>query len=295
MKIFDCVPFFDEKMLFNLRLNILKDKVYKFVVVEQSYTHSGERKKQNFNIEDYPDFKDRIIYFFLEDEPKNLHPIDEQNPEHVGLKRMNSIQRINIQYNKLKDGLVEANPDDLIIVSDCDEIPNLNNLDFNKIGNNFVLFKQLIFYYKFNLLHENHDWFGSKACKMNKLTDVQSLKYIKNKKYPFWRVDTFFSKNKFTNIKIIDEGGWHFTNIKNNKEIFYKLMNYGEYNEFERSGLSEDDIQKLIDEKKLYFNHDADKTSGNKYSSQIELKVTQDKTLPKYLIDNKNLYQDWFA
>ena len=72
-------------------------------------------------------------------------------------------------------------------------------------------------------------------------------------------------------------------------------MNYGEHNEFERSGLSEDDIQKLIDEKKLYFNHDADKTSGNKYSSQIELKVTQDKTLPKYLIDNKNLYQDWFA
>ena len=48
MKIFDCVPFFDENMLFDLRLNILDKYVDKFIIVEQLYTHSGQKKKQNF-------------------------------------------------------------------------------------------------------------------------------------------------------------------------------------------------------------------------------------------------------
>ena len=48
MKIFDCVPFFDENMLFDLRLNILDKYVDKFVVVEQLYTHSGQKKKTKF-------------------------------------------------------------------------------------------------------------------------------------------------------------------------------------------------------------------------------------------------------
>lgn len=295
MKIFDCIRFFDEKMMLDLRLNILDQYVDYFVIVEQSYTHSGRKKKKNFNINDYPKFKKKIKYYYLEKEPNDLISIDNNDEKHAGYQRINSLKRENLQYNKLIDGLVDAQPEDLIIVGDCDEIPNLSNVNFETIKNNIILFKQKIYYYKFNLLHESLNWFGNKACKKKNLISPEWLKYIKNKKYPFWRVDTFFSKIKYTNVKIIENGGWHFTNIKSDKEIYYKLMNYGEHNEFERSGLNENDIKNLIKNKKLYFNHQADKTSNKKYSSSIDLKFENDVNLPEYLTNNKNEYLKWFA
>ncbi len=294
MRIFDCVPFFDENMLFDLRLNILNEYVDKFVVVEQLYTHSGKKKKQKFDINNFKKFKDKIIYFLIEDEPNNLIDIDNQNPNHDGFKRINSLRRISLQYNKLIDGLDNAAPDDLIMVSDCDEIPDLKSFNFKNLKNQILLFKQKIFYYKFNLIHENYDWFGTKACRRKKLKSIEWLKYIKNKKYNFWRLDTLFSKNKYINIKVIQNGGWHFTNIKNNKEIYYKLMNYGEHNEFEKSGLDEKSIELLIKKRQLYFNHNADKKDDNKYSSKIELKKVNDLILPDYLIKNKSNFQEWF-
>ena len=295
MKVFDCIPFFDEKMILDLRLNILDQYVDYFVIVEQSYTHSGRKKKKNFNINDYPKFKKKIKYYYLENEPKDLISINEIDEKHVGHQRINSLKRIGLQYNKLMDGLGDARPDDIIIVGDCDEIPDLSYVNFETIKNDIILFKQKIYYYKFNLLHEDLDWFGNKACKKKKFISPEWLKYVKNKQYPFWRVDTFFSKTKYTNVKIIENGGWHFTNIKSDKEIYYKLMNYGEHNEFERSGLNENDIKNLIKNKKLYFNHQADKTSNKKYSSSIDLKFENDVNLPEYLTNNKNEYLKWFA
>tara|TARA_B110001452_G_scaffold266887_1_gene274954 strand:+ start:941 stop:1828 length:888 start_codon:yes stop_codon:yes gene_type:complete len=295
MKIFDCITFFDEKMMFDLRLNILDKYVDKFVVVEQLYTHSGALKKRVFDINDFKKFKDKIIYILIEEEPKNLYKIDTRNPEHEGLKRINSLKRIGIQYNSILKGLIDADPNDLVMVSDCDEIPNLENLQLNRIKDNIILFKQKIFYYKFNLLHENMNWFGTKACKKKDLISCEWLKYIKHKKYPFWRLDTLFSKNKYTNIQIVDEGGWHFTNVKNNKDIFYKLMNYGEHNEFEKSGLDENKIQELIENNQLYFNHDLDKSQNGKYSAKIKLQKIENLHLPNYLNENKELYEEWFA
>jgi len=295
MRIFDCVTFFDEKMMLNLRFNILNKFVDKFVIVEQLYTHSGAPKKKNFNINDYKEFKDKIIYILIDKEPANLYKIDPKIPEHEGLKRINSLKRIEIQYNSLAKGIEDADPNDLIMVSDCDEIPKLDGLDLENIQNKIILFKQKIFYYKFNLLHENMDWYGTKACKRKKLISFDWLKYIKNKRYPFWRVDTFFSKNKYINLDIVEDGGWHFTNIKNNRDIYYKLMNYGEHNEFEKSGLDENKIQDLINKKQLYFNHNVDKKKQGKYSAQIRLKKIEKSSLPNYLCDNKEFYKEWFA
>lgn len=294
MKIFDCVPYFDENMMLDLRFNILNEYVHKFVVVEQLYTHSGEKKKQNFDINNFKKFKDKIEYFLIENEPDDLHTIDTNDINHVGLKRLNSLKRINIQYNKLTQGIFEADDNDLIMVSDCDEIPNLKKLSSIDLNNVITLFKQKIFYYKFNLLHENIDWYGTKACKKKRLKSFEWLKYIKNKKYSFWRLDTVFSNNKYINVNVINDGGWHFTNIKNYKDVYYKLSNYGEHNEFEKSGLTTADINSLIKNKELYFNHLLDKTDSNKYSSKIKLKRIQDNILPNFLIKNRINYLKWF-
>ena len=78
---------------------------------------------------------------------------------------MNGYIRDNYQRNKLADGINNAAENDIIIVSDLDEIPNLTNINFNNIKNKIIQFKQKMFYYKLNLHYPKFYWFGSKACK----------------------------------------------------------------------------------------------------------------------------------
>ena len=91
----------------------------------------------------------------------------------------------------------------MIIISDLDEIPNLENIDFRIINKKLIFFKQKVFFYKFNLLHEKISWFGSKACKKKYFLSPQWLRDIKDKKYPIWRLDLLFSKKKYNNIHFV--------------------------------------------------------------------------------------------
>ena len=294
MKIYDCTNYFNEDIMYGLRLEILDKYVDKFVVAESKYTHSGQPKKLHFNINRYSKFKDKIHYIVVDKEPEDL--IDLSNLEYnqaQGTKRINSLKRIRQQYDVLKDGIEEANNDDLIILSDCDEIPNLTNLEDLPL-NKILIFKQLLFYYKFNLHHDSMIWHGSKACLKKNLSTFNWLRNIKNKKYKPWRLDTYFSKNKYTNIKIVENGGWHFTNIKSPEDIVMKLLNYGEHNEFEVSNINTAKMSKLIKDKRVYFNHAADKSDRNKYDYSHLLINIDEKLLPEYLVNNKSLYKEWF-
>ena len=294
MKIFDCTMFFDEKMMYDLRLNLLNDYVDKFVVVESLYTHRGNKKKQNFNIDDYKKFKDKIIYILIDEEPNDLYEINNKK-DNEGLKRLNTLKRIKLQYNSLANGIKEADPDDLIILSDCDEIPNLKNIK-KTLNNDILVFKQQLYYFKFNFLYKNYDWFGSKACKKKLLKTFEWLRYVKSKKYGFWRIDTMFSNTKYKNIKIIEDGGWHFTKIKKPEDIFYTLSNFGEYNEFVTSGLTADDFKNFISKGELPYDHSADKKSSvkDKFSNIVKLEKNSDH-LPEFLIKNKEKYKSWFS
>jgi len=294
MKIYDCTNYFNEDLMYGLRLEILDKYVDKFVVAESKYTHSGQPKKLHFNINRYSKFKDKIHYIVVDKEPEDL--IDLSNLEYnqaQGTKRINSLKRIRQQYDVLKDGIEEANNDDLIILSDCDEIPNLTNLEDLPL-NEILIFKQLLFYYKFNLHHDSMTWHGSKASLKKNLSTFNWLRNIKNKKYKPWRLDTYFSKNKYINIKIVENGGWHFTNIKSPEDIVMKLLNFGEHNEFEVSNINTAKMSKLIKDKRVYFNHAADKTDRNKYDYSHLLVNIDEKLLPEYLVKNKNLYKEWF-
>ena len=62
-----------------------------------------------------------------------------------------------------------------------------------------------------------------KSVFKKKLKSPQWLRNIKNKKYPIWRIDTLFSKKKYINIEFVNDGGWHFTNMKSPEEIFSKV------------------------------------------------------------------------
>ena len=123
MKIFDCTTYFDEKMMMEARFNILDKYVHKFIVVESIFSHSGEEKKLNFNIDDYPKFKDKINYIIIEKQPSNLFAEEKMKINPI-YKRLNSIKRIEQSYNFISQGLIDAGDEDLIMISDLDEIPN---------------------------------------------------------------------------------------------------------------------------------------------------------------------------
>jgi beta-1,4-mannosyl-glycoprotein beta-1,4-N-acetylglucosaminyltransferase len=225
MNIYDCFMYFDEDLLLDLRLNIMNKYVKKFIITEATYTHNGSKKKLNFNINNFKKFKDKIEYIVVDDEPESVQKInDNDSSETKGQKLiLNGYARDNYQRNKLSDGLKNILDDDIIIVSDLDEIPNLKNLNFNLIKNKIIQFKQKMFYYKLNLYYPDFDWFGSKACKKKNLISPQWLRNIKSKKYSRLRLDLIFNKKKYTDIYFVLNGGWHFTCIRTPEELEYKL------------------------------------------------------------------------
>ena len=162
MKIFDCTTYYSEDLMLDIRFNILNKFVDKFIIVESKYSHSGEKKSLNFDINNFSKFKDKIKYLIIEDEPEGII----ENKNNIGsIKRMNSLLRIEQSYNYISNALIDVSENDLICLSDNDEIPNFENINFKNSKHDIFIFKQLFFYYKFNLFYDLLPWFGSKACK----------------------------------------------------------------------------------------------------------------------------------
>ena len=286
--------FFDEEMLLDLRLNIMNKYVDKFVITEATYMHSGNPKKLIFDINKYPKFKDKIIYIVVEKQPDNLYHISKNDNEDViGNKlTLNGYKRDNFQRQQSYQALDKLEPDDWILINDIDEIPNLDNVDLRLIKKKFLMFKQRIFFYKFNLLYPSTPWHGTKACQKKYFKSPQWLRDMKHKKYPFWRLDIYFSEKKYNSIHYINDGGWHFTNIKSAIDIQKKLLNYTHHHEFEDSGLKLSDLQKKIDEKKVIYDHNVDSKSY-KWNSKTNLKTAELKEMPDYLRINYKKYLKW--
>ena len=178
------------------------------------------------------------------------------------------------------EGLKKANDEDIILVSDVDEIPKIDNIDFNNIKEKIFLFKQDMFYYKFNLSIPNFKWTGTKGCKFKNLKNPQWLRNIKDRKYPFYRLDTFFSENKYISIKIIEDGGWHFSYLKSANEIKHKLKSYLHHREFDLQSLSIKQIEETIKNKMAIYDLKADKTA-NKVGTGVKLQIFDKQKLPR--------------
>ncbi len=291
MGIYDCFMYFDEDLLLDLRLNIMNNYVKKFIITESTFLHSGREKKLNFDIKKFSKFKDKIEYIVIDNQPEGIEEIKESDKIEIKNKKIldNSLKRENNQRNMLIKGLDQAHDNDLIFSSDLDEIPNLKNFKFK---DKITLFEQDVYYYKFNLIQPNFKWIGTRACKKKNLKSLQWLRNIKGRSYPFWRIDTFISEKKYMNIDIIKNGGWHFTSIKKPIDIHYKLSNFMHHLEYEYSGLNLDDMEKMVKEKRILYDHKA-KQEEEKYTGGQSLeKVKMDK-LPDFINDNFEKYKEW--
>ena len=265
MAIYDCFQYFNEDHILDMRFNILDKYVDYFVVSESTKTHQGKEKKLNFNINNFPKFKRKIKYIVASydgEKPFDNHQWGESIIEQH-------------QRNNISEGIKKASDDDLIILSDSDEIPDLKKLKEIKKSVKFIAFSQMMFMYKINLQNlDESNWIGSRMCLKKNFPLPQKLRDMKFKNYPFWR----FDKPK---TQII-QGGWHFSFLQTPTDIIKKIKSFshGEFNK-----------EEIVDEKRILT-----KISSGKdiFDRGLRLKkVNIDNKFPEYILRNKKNFSNW--
>ena len=266
MKIFDCIQFFNEEHILELRINILNEFVDFFVIAESTTDHQGNPKKLNFDLSKFKKYENKIIYVIVDDTSEAI-----KKPHIGGESLVEQHQR-----NSIMKGLKNCLDDDLIILSDVDEIPDLTKLNqFNK-RNKYAVFSQKAFAYKLNLLNKaENNWHGSKMCLKKHLKSPQWLRNLKFKKYPFWRID------KPQNLQVIENGGWHFAYLLDSKGISKKIKSFAHGEDNKKDNTDIDKIERKMD--KLLHP-----------TKNFELKkIKIDESFPKYIIENKEKLKEW--
>ena len=262
-RVFDCITFFDENFLVNSRFEILKDSVDYFIICESKYEHRGNKKKINFKLNN-KSFSRKIRHIVIEENFPN--PEDSWSNEAY-------------QREKLFLGIKDAKPDDLILFSDSDEIPNPEVLKNLNLKNKFGIFMQRCFVYKLNIFNQYESpWEGTRVCKKKNLKSFTHLRkkiLKKNLSKPFWK----FNNEK--NIDLISNGGWHFNNLYSIETISKKLK-VSPHKEFSENKYSDPKIisQKISNLEDLY-------NRGHNYK-----KINIDQTFPNFFLNNPDLIKD---
>jgi len=264
MAIYDCFQYFNEDHMVDLRMNILDQYVDFFVISESTKTHQGHNKKINFDIKNFPKFKDKIKYL-VADYDKEINFENHTGGESIVEQH---------QRNYLINGLKYASPEDLIILSDSDEIPDLSKINNVNVNKKFIAFSQKMFMYKLNLLNvEESDWIGSKITKKKNISSMQELRNLKFKNYPFWRIDK-------RHLQII-KGGWHFSFLQTPDQIVKKIKSFS-HGEFNKNLLDKNSI-----EEKIYKNQDI-------FDRGFTLKkIDLNENFPKYIYNNQEKLSKW--
>ena len=294
MKIYDCFMFFNEDLVLDIRLNTLNKFVDYFVIVESRFIHKGEERDLIFNIKKYEKFKNKIIYLIHQDLPKHIEPIRANDSKRtLELKYINNaVKRENSQRDFIMEGLKNANDEDVILISDLDEIPNFKSFNLNNKMSKIIVFEQSFFYYKLDLYVPNFIWHGTKACKKKYLISPQWLRNVKCKKYPKYRIDILFHKKKYNNIQFVKNGGWHFSNMKSPKEIELKYKSYLHHYEFEENPMTSNEIEKIIENKRAIYDLTVDQRE-NKIGTGVYLENFDTSLLPEYINKNKDKFLNW--
>ena len=261
-KIFDCITFFRENLITNLRFDILNDYVDYFIVCESLYDHRGNKKKINFKI-DNKKLKEKIIHIVIKEKFKTTDPWKAQA----------------LQREYIFNGIKNADDNDYIMFSDPDEIPNPEILKKIILKKKYGIFMQSSFCYKFNLFNKYETpWEGTRICKKKNLISINYMRQkilLKNLKYSLLRID----KNK--DIQIINNGGWHFNNLFSPKDISIKLKTFA-HTEFSKPEFSSTKvIKEKIDKKIDLYNR------GWTFK-----KVNLNKSFPKYIVKKLNKFSD---
>ena len=269
MAIYDCFQFFDEEHILDLRLNILHEFVDFFVMVESTIDHQGKPKKLNFDSRKFKKFNKKIIYLVVDDTAEAI------KKPHIGGESLAEQH----QRNSLIRGLKNSSDNDLIILSDVDEIPDPKKINLFDKKSKYAVFSQKMFNYKINLLNETEsNWHGSKMCLKKNLKSPQWLRNLKFKKYSFWRID------KPRNLQIIENGGWHFAYLQSPENISKKIKSFA-HGEFNKENITNE--ENII----LKIEKGQDVLERGHRLKKVEI----DSSFPKYILQNKDKLKKWIV
>ena len=253
MKIFDCFIFNHEIELLEIRLNILNDYVDKFIITEGDMTFSGLPKESHFlnNKERFAKWEDKIIL-------NQINIPECESPWHREIYSRNALVNLDI-----------FNDDDLIIMSDGDEIPNPEILEQASewvSDDTHFTFEQSCYAYWMNNLYSDK-WFGTRAA---------TYKYVNNTTVDDIREGTE-DESKISG-SIITNGGWHFTYLGNEDHIRQKINSFCDRH-FDVPEVTENISNNLKSGKDVLNRHHI-----------TYQKVDLDDTFPQYIIDNQEKY-----
>jgi len=258
--IYDCFPFFNELELLDIRLNILNDIVDRFVIVEAKKTHSNDDKFLFFdeNKSMFDKFSNKIMHIIVDDFPEwNGDPWVYEKFQRAAIMR----------------GLEKCENDDIIIISDLDEIPKPNMLKKivdKKTNNKIFVFKSILYRYYLNYEVINAgDWIlGPRLVNYNtiKRVGLESIRFYES---------VFGGRNK--DVVYLENAGWHWGYLGGAERIHYKMISFAHSKPYRHSVLNKDNSNKYI------------KESENKEYKIINM---DDKyhDFPKYILDNSTKF-----
>lgn len=272
--VYDCFLFFNEFDLLELRLNIMNDIVDKFVIVEATRTFSKKPKELNYQLykNRYKDFHDKIIHVVVDKYPTFFSKF----------RKVNSWDYDINQRNHLINGLSGCSSEDVIIISDIDEIPRPEKVIEYKDTSGIKIFEQRLFYYYLNCINTYSDISapisGSKnSVNINDIsywrgTAMFHFKDIDRPIYDMYMQRNYAEKNGHT---IIKEAGWHFSYLGGVNNIINKIKS-ASHVEFDTDYFNDPvRIEKVLNQGIDLFDRNI------KYSF-----VNIDETYPKFLLQN---------
>ena len=237
-KIVDCFTFYNEIDMLLFRLTELYNTVDHFVLVEATMTHSGNEKELFFenNKEKFQPFLDKIVHVVVDDMPNTKNSWDNENHQRRCIHR--GIERLSLEKN------------DLLVIGDCDEIPDSKTLLMLKDKNIDKYYSLEMDMYYYNLTCKGSKWYYSKIIPFSYyslMDDPQTIRFL------------------FKDSGAIANGGWHFSYFGDVNFIKNKIKNFA-HQEFNKEEFLDDEKIKIqIENNDDLFFREKNKMYGNEF------------------------------
>jgi beta-1,4-mannosyl-glycoprotein beta-1,4-N-acetylglucosaminyltransferase len=225
MKVFDCFTFFNELDLLEFRMKLLESTVDYFVIAESNLTHAGAPKPWNFEEAKsrFAQWEHKIIYLKVVQSTEGLDfttAINSYTPTSAAWQLENE-QRMALQQinSRISDN-------DIVIVSDLDEMPNPQVLKRIKPAASPLSLSMIFHYYFLNCQNvgDEHLWNGSIVCTGSQFKQIGSQVLRDN-------------RNNYPRIK---KAGWHFSYLGGVEKIKYKIQSFA-HTEFNKDEYLQDE------------------------------------------------------
>ena len=268
MKIIDCITYCGEDLLLKIRFETLYNQIDKFIIIEANKYFDGNPKPKFFDHKKFYKYSNKIEYYYIENLPKY---------------NGNNLEYEIFIKNQIARGLNNLDDEDIVLISDADEIPNLKNDKFKNYDS--AVFLQKMYYYKFNInvyegLKFKNKIACTKSCKFKFFKSFQQVRQFRVKNIPWWRFDQKIKRY------VEKDGGWHFSFLMNSEDIKSKLSRF----EHEIKHLKREDgyiLSDLMDINRIKNNIINLKDPYDRDHVKLK-KVKIDESFPKYILENKD-------